>query len=262
MASKIRPAKVPLQGLCTDCFLRFYSTLRSVGYRSSGLEPAIWSMSFPQKEQPAPSGMRAHAAETLHDFLVRELPPTREADLAYFVDAISAAGERYDRLAMRKDAWWSYTRRRQRLLRIGGLAERLASEIGDLDVLSRDDLQRRLGGKELVALLGALRFLCIEASGMAEATQTQGKPRDLAEELWVLELADIYENTFARPASISGSGDEPSSRRGKFYRFLQLSRPSAFPRYGRLSLKHLKRTARGRKAAPPLAAKVLHLSQK
>jgi hypothetical protein len=41
--------------------------------------------------------------------------------------------------------------------------------------------------------------------------------------------------------SISGSGDDPVERRGKFYRLLELSRPTSFPRHGKLSMKQVGR---------------------
>ena len=36
--------------------------------------------------------------------------------------------------------------------------------------------------------------------GLIEETRSSGRPRDLAEERWILELADIYENAFCLPA--------------------------------------------------------------
>ena len=50
-------------------------------------------------------------------------------------------------------------------------------------------------------------------------------------------MADILENALS--ARISGSGEDPVSRRGKFYRMLELGQPSRFPRHGRLSPKHV-----------------------
>ena len=66
-----------------------------------------------------------------------------------------------------------------------------------------------------------------------------GNPTDYATERWILELADIFENAFSKPPSISGSGEDPAGRRGRFYRLLELGRPSRFPRHGRLSPKHV-----------------------
>ena len=110
-----------------------------------------------------------------------------------------------------------------------------------------EDLQNQLGPKELEALAGSLCILAARTAEMAQGVQTNGKPRNLAEERWILELADIYENAFCRPATVSGSGDEPTRRRGKFFRLLQLSRPLSFPRHGNLSLKHIKQVLAQRK---------------
>jgi hypothetical protein len=52
-------------------------------------------------------------------------------------------------------------------------------------------------------------------------------------------MADIFENAFSRPPRISGSGEDPARRRGKFYRMLELGQPPRFPRHGRLSPKHV-----------------------
>ena len=94
----------------------------------------------------------------------------------------------------------------------------------------------------LEALIGSLTFLNKEAAEMANEIQYNGRPRDLAEECWILEMEDIYENSFCRPPTLSGSGNDPSKRRGKFYRFLEHGLPPSFFRHGKLSLRHVKRT--------------------
>jgi hypothetical protein len=134
-----------------------------------------------------------------------------------------------------------------RLGKIAKYAEWAASELWKLDIITREDLQNRLGPKELHALVGSLIVLAVQTAEMANDVQTTGKPRNVAEERWILELADIYENVFCRPATVSGSGDEPPRRRGRFYRLLQLGRPQSFPRYGTLSLRHIKQVLAQRK---------------
>jgi hypothetical protein len=184
--------------------------------------------------------------ESLHGFLFRELPAGK-SEVSYVVDALAAAGERYDRYTARKDEWWSYANRRDRLARVSRYAEWTASELRKLDVIASEDLRTRLGAKELDALIGSLTNLATQTVEMAKEVQTTGKPRDVAEERWILELADIYENFLCRPATVSGSGDEPTRRRGKFYHFLLLSRPPSFPRHGKLSLRHIKQVLAQRK---------------
>jgi len=95
--------------------------------------------------------------------------------------------------------------------------------------------------------VGSLRVLVVQTAEMAQEVQGTGKPKDIAEERWILELADIYENFFCRAATVSGAGEEPTNRRGKFYRLLRLSRPLLFPRHGKLSLKHIKQVLAQRK---------------
>jgi hypothetical protein len=108
-----------------------------------------------------------------------------------------------------------------------------------LDLLSRDDLESVIGREKIDYLNGLLLLLNQQADSLEGQTQVRGKPTDHATERWILTLADIFENGFLRPPSVSGSGEDPARRRGKFYRMLELGRPSRFPRHGRLSSKHV-----------------------
>jgi hypothetical protein len=164
------------------------------------------------EKQKATAKNREPEDESLHDFLLRELPPGKSKERSYFADALNAAGERYDRRTERRDEWWSYASRRGRLEAIRKYAQWAASGLCELDIITREDLQNQLGPKELEALAGSLYILAARTTDMAQGVQTNGKPRNLAEERWILELADIYENAFCRPATVSGSGDEPTRR--------------------------------------------------
>jgi hypothetical protein len=117
----------------------------------------------------------------------------------------------------------------------------------DLDILSRDDLTSRVDPKQIEVLIGLLFFFSKGVVDLLNGVQTKGRPRDLAEERWILELADIYENFFCKPARIWGSGVHSGKRRGTFYELLNASRPSSFPRHGKMSLKQLNRTLRQRR---------------
>ena len=66
--------------------------------------------------------------------------------------------------------------------------------------------------------------------------------RDLAEERWITELADIYENAFSRPALIG-----PVKKRGNFYDLLQVSRPKEYPTKGKLGVRQIDRMLKRRK---------------
>jgi len=77
-----------------------------------------------------------------------------------------------------------------------------------------------------------------KASEMIKEAQDSGRPRDLAEERWILEVADIYENAFSQPARANWA---------KFRRLLELSRPPAFPLYGKLNPRQIGRTLKLRR---------------
>jgi hypothetical protein len=180
-----------------------------------------------------------NANETLLDFLKRELPLPRRDDAEHFATAIREAGTRYDRYDERRADWENYRRRRMRLRKLEQLAKNLALTLCSLDLLSRDDLESRIGGEKIDSLNGLLLLLTQHASALDDETQVRGKPTDHATERWILTMADIFENAFSRPPRVSGSGEDPAGRRGKFYRMLELGRPSRFPQHGRLSPKHV-----------------------
>jgi hypothetical protein len=189
--------------------------------------------------QEGPAGIR--------DFLERELPPGKIKQAPYIMDALLKAGARYDRYTANRKAWLDYTRRRQRLERANQSAVELAIRLNELDILSRDELASRVDPKEIEALIGSLFFLSKETADLVKHVQKNGRPRDLAEERWILEVADINENFFSKPARVWGSGAEPVKRRGRFYELLNVSRPLSFPRHGKLSLRQIDRTLRQRR---------------
>ena len=119
------------------------------------------------------------------------------------------------------------------LRRIANSACALALRLSELDALSRDDLARRGGPKEIESLIGSLSFLRKEISDLLKGIQKTGTPRDLAEERWIIEVADIYENAFGQPAG---------ANRVTFCRLLALCRPSSFPRHGKLNPRQIKRS--------------------
>lgn len=65
--------------------------------------------------------------------------------------------------------------------------------------LSRDDLDLRFDAEKLSRLMASLPVLREEAGHLANAVQKSGRPRDLAEERWILEVADIFQNAFGQP---------------------------------------------------------------
>jgi hypothetical protein len=157
-----------------------------------------------------------------------------------------AAGSRYDRYQAAKCEWKNYSARRARLDRITKLSDDLLNGLSELDVLTRDDLAGRLDEGMTQSLINSLLRLRKEAMELTKEVQQSGRGRDLAEERWIFEMADIYENIFSRPAGISGSGDGEVEQRGDFYRLLTLSLPSSFPRHGKFSVKQIDRVLKRR----------------
>jgi hypothetical protein len=193
-------------------------------------------------------GSDAHAdVDGITAFLETELPPKARRESKYFAQGLLKAATRYDRYAANKGEWSNYARRRHRLEQIEEHAGLLVSELSDLDGLSRDDLATRVDPDRLDILVGSLITLFKEAERLADEVQRIGRRRDLAEERWIAEVADIYENAFGRPASVWGSGAGPVTRRGKFYHLLEVSRPASFPRHGKLSAKQIDRVLKRRK---------------
>lgn len=195
-----------------------------------------------QRRTPANEG-----GEDLLEFLVRKLPPDKAQRASDVANALREAGARYDRYAATKKEWLNYNTRRGRLKRLAALATQLASTLGDLDILSRDDLSTRLGPKQIEALIGSLHFLAKETTDLTKEVQADGRPRDVAEERLVTEIADIYENSFGQRARVWGSDSSATRQHGTFYRLLELS-PTSFLRYGKLSLRQVNRTLKKRDA--------------
>jgi hypothetical protein len=214
----------------------------------------------PTKTQAAAESRSRQRNETIRDFLDRELPPGKTEQAPFLTDALLNASARYDRYAARRNDWFSYVRRRNQLSEIAQLAHQLASELCKLDILSRDDIASRIDPKQVEALIGSLHLLSTETTELVEGLQKDGKPRDLAEERWILELADIYENTFRRPAAVWGSGAGPRKHRGTFYQLLEVGRPVSFPRYGKLSPRQIERTLKRRAKRKPKAISLGELS--
>ena len=192
----------------------------------------------------------SESSSGLHEFLIRELPPKNASRASYFADAVREAGERYGRYIARKDEWSSFAARRDKLKKITTFIEGVESGLRELDIVSLDDLACRVGSKKIDELVGSLHDLSKASAVLLEQIQTNGRPRDLAEERWILELADIYENAFRQPASVWRVGGGPVRGRGGFYRFLELSRPKQFPRHGKLHPRQVDRLLKQRRRQP------------
>jgi hypothetical protein len=175
----------------------------------------------------------------LRKFLSQALPPQSRNNVDGIVRALEEAGRRYERYAAKRSEWNNYAKRLARLKKILTDAEKLQSELTALDPITKDEIGKTLGDEEVEKLQGHLSRLTGKKADLTETIQNDGRPRDLATRIWVLELAEIYKNNFGRKATISGSGDGNSSTRGTFFELLKISQPDSFPRYGALHPKKL-----------------------
>jgi hypothetical protein len=201
-------------------------------------------MSPRSEKRSAIEKSRAHEpGEYIQEFLARKLPPGKTTQAPYFTNALLEAGARYDRYTAGRNDWWDYEARKERLERIETYANWLETALHELDIISREDFANRVNPKEIDALVGSLRFVSKEMTGLAKQVQRIGRPRDLAEERWVMELADIYENAFGQAARIG-----PVKQRGNFHELLYLSRPTSYPRHGKLSARQIDRMLKRRRS--------------
>jgi hypothetical protein len=194
--------------------------------------------------QPRKKAIALGRDETLRDFLARTLP---RGDVHFFATAFTHAAARYDRYSANRHQWVDYAGRRNRLLKITHLASALAANLSELDILSRDELTSQVDPKGFEVLIGSINLLAQHVSVLVKDTQSIGAPRDLAEERWIEEVADIYENAFRQPAKANWMA---------FRRVLQMSCPSSLPRFGKLDLRQVKRALQRR---PPKGKRILQI---
>jgi len=212
-----------------------------------------------QKRGSSGDGRTTDRSEAVRDFLADKLPPGKAKQADYLADALLKAGTRYDRYAAgcNRIKWENYTARRNRLERIAKSIQIVMEEMAQLDLLSRDDLSTRVDPIKLESLMGSLLIVGKTTGDLAAETQKSGPRRDLAEERWILELADIYENAFSKRPSVWRSPDD--RRMSDFYRLLELSRPETFPRHGKLSRRQIDRIlSQRRPTAEKLSQKPRH----
>ncbi len=201
-------------------------------------------MSVRSEKHPAIEERRPHErGEHIQEFLARKLPPGKTTEAPYVAIALLEAGARYDRYTAGKNDWWDYVKRKSQLATITNYAEWLETALHELDIISREDFANRVDPKEINALVGSLRLVSKEMTELGKEIQKIGRPRDLAEERWMMEVADIYENAFGKPARVG-----PVKQRGNFYDLLQLSRPTSYAPMGKLSIRQIDRLLKRRKS--------------
>lgn len=200
-----------------------------------------------RRRPPSGAGSILEPREAIREYLARKLPPGKADQIDYLTGAVLKIGAVYDRYATEENrrAWLDYAARRKRFERIAQSIQALLTDLYGLDILSRDDLSSQIDPCAVDTLMGSLLILSKETTLLAKETQKSGRPRDLAEERWILALADIYENAFSKPARVWRSSDD--RQMSDFYRLLELCRPETFPRHGKLSRRQVDRVLSLRK---------------
>ena len=177
-------------------------------------------------------------ADDIQEFLMRALPPGNTKHVEYLTNAILKAGARYDRLTEKQDEWFQYAPRKKRLKKLEKLFDELGCVLSEVDILSRDELASRAHPMEIETLVGSLSRFSMATKEMINEMQSDGRPRDLAEERWILRLGDMYENFFCQLID---------DDRAKFFRFLMTSRPTLFIQNGKLDRRRIERALEDRK---------------
>ena len=77
-----------------------------------------------------------------------------------------------------------------------------------------------------------------QAGRLEGLVQEYGRGIELAEERWILEVANIYENAFNEAWD---KGRSRANNRSRFYKLLEISRPESFPSHGKLNPRQVKR---------------------
>ena len=162
--------------------------------------------------------------QAILEFLRKSLPDMDESDLDFIVTGLLRAGERYDRYAANKEDWISYANRRRVLTRIADHAAELVESLRELDIISRDILEERLSTERLGTISIYLGYLEREGTKLADSVQKEGRQIDLAEEIWILEIAEYFQNTFGRSATELDSASGKKKNRSPFFQLLELSR--------------------------------------
>lgn len=182
---------------------------------------------------------------SIREFFARELPPKKAKQASRFSDAAFKASERYRRHAEKKHEWYWYSDRRSRLREIEDSSKALVCVLCNLDVLTREEFSNRLDPDAINSLVGSLTFLHKETLDLAGQLPKKGKPRDIAQERWILQLAEIFESAFRRPARVWGSAD--GTMEGRFYRLMEAACPEGIPQDDKLSVRQINRLIKNEK---------------
>ena len=178
-------------------------------------------------------GIDEHNDSALLAFLRRRLPDRSGEHVTQVKKALESAVRNYERYA-HHPLINDYQHRRKLLITISDHSLEKVIACAS-DPLIADELDQRVGPERMGMIARYLAELRVAASDLLSNAQKSGRPRDVAGEKWISEVADIFETHFKRRAAVYGSGSSARSSRGPFYELLYLSVPPSFPRYGTLS---------------------------
>ena len=156
-----------------------------------------------------------------------------------------SAAERYDRYQKSSDGNVPAGRRRE-LKKIAADSIELVSRLSRLNIISRDELDSSLGLEKIEILIGHLLCLYGEARIIYSPLKKRGAPGNVAQNIWISEVADIFETNFRKEPKVTGNNSTSIEKRGKFFRLLDISRPLSLPRHGTLGPNQVRRVLNNR----------------
>jgi hypothetical protein len=175
----------------------------------------------------------------LHSFLDSRLPRKARRNLQSIVDAIVDEARKYNARIATKHLWSDYGARRRRLKMLSNASVVLARELLALDPIAKELLAPRLPLETLEKVKGHLLDIRFHADELLRQSPQRGRPPNVAEEIWVMAIADIFEVSFERKPSISQA-------RGAFFELLKVARPFRMMREGDLDTRSLRRALKKR----------------
>jgi len=183
------------------------------------------------------------------DFLEASLPKRKVSNAALICSGIIDAGSRYNRYAKHQKLN-APSKRRAQLESVRKHAELLKNALTGQSPINEDDLAVELGAEFTTSLLGYLERIDRTAAAIIDKRHLPkpkaGHPENVENNLWLTEIADIYEQYFQRPAKVLGNSNTARKKRGEFWQFLELCWPTYLPIHGTFGVSTVKRILRQR----------------
>jgi hypothetical protein len=176
--------------------------------------------------------------DSLEKFISKRIKSKSSDDAALAMDAIEGAARRYASFYANHAQLREYSERRRHLEEVAHVSDHLASIIEKMDFLSIDLIRRARDSWNPAVMASELRFLAAASQAIEEKIQKTGRPREVAEEIWIKSIAEIYNNFFNDLGRKLPTED--------FLHFLKLCRPLQFRGktgkvYGSLAVKQVER---------------------